>query len=173
MHKEARDYCEKYQHTGVGYGLDIGGRDVNGEVRSLWPQLQWTVIDLLPQTHAIDSIYDLHVATYYQTDAATWEPDREYDLILCTEVFEHTEHWRAICAMAYEALALGANFIITCAGPGRVPHSGIDGGRLREGEWYDNLTATDLFTILDGVGFTVNVHSNYVDHDIYVHAVKF
>jgi hypothetical protein len=38
--------------------------------------------------------------------------------------------------------------ILTCAGPGRPPHSGVDGGPLRPGEHYANPDPADLYACL-------------------------
>ena len=47
----------------------------------------------------------------------------------------------------------------TCAGPGRLPHSGHDGGAPRAGEWYANISPGWLrrqLKALDGVVVTFN-----------------
>jgi SAM-dependent methyltransferase len=81
-------------------------------------------------------------------DAATWVPDREYDLVVCTEVFEHAERWRDICATAWRAAKPGGRLILTMAGPGRAGHSAVDGGPLRDGEYYRNVDPFDLSDVL-------------------------
>jgi SAM-dependent methyltransferase len=109
----------------------LGGRDVNGTARVLYPYVPLYVgVDLLPG-QGVDVV----------ADARDWRPPSwlRFDLVLCTEVLEHApQPWR-ICETAWEILRPGGAFVVTCAGPGRKPHSGIDGGPLREGEHYENV----------------------------------
>lgn len=147
MHNEAMQWARRYairvygdNHTSV---LDIGGRDINGTVKVLFPGADFTTLDIHPGEN-VDIV----------ANAAHWEPDREYDIVTCTEVFEHASEWRGICATAFTALRSGGYLIATCAGPGRALHSGIDGGaELHEGEFYENVSAEDLHSCLKSLGF--------------------
>lgn len=143
MHTEA--YAWVKQHAGTPSSvLDIGGRDINGSCAPLFPQaVRYMVIDALPGPN-VDVV----------ADAAVWVPDTEYDVVVCTEVFEHTPDWRLICATAYEACAPGGRFIATMAGPGRPTHSAIDGGwTLHPGEYYGNVDPAELQRALTGCGW--------------------
>jgi SAM-dependent methyltransferase len=122
--------------------LDIGGRNINGSTRGLFPRADYTSLDIVPGD-GIDIV----------ADAAIWVPDREYDLVVCTEVFEHTSAWPQIVATAFTALRPGGQFIATMAGPGRMPHSAFDGGPLQPGEYYANVEAGSLRQVLDNAGF--------------------
>jgi hypothetical protein len=124
--------------------LDIGGRDVNGTPRPFFPDAEYVTLDVLPGADIT-------------ADAATWTPDRLFDAVVCTEVFEHAERWREICATAYAACAPGGHFVVTCAGPGRAPHSGVDGETPRDWEWYANVSPSDLFDALVDAGWTVEI----------------
>lgn len=143
MHPEAYEWVWQHAHTRPGRGLDIGGRNINGCTRDLYPAVDWTVLDIEPGP-GVDIV----------ADASTWTPDREYDLVLCTETFEHTPAWPQICATAYQACASGGLLVLTMAGPGRGEHSAIDGGPLRPGEYYGNIDPDELSSALAGVGFT-------------------
>lgn len=143
MHDEAREWVWQHAHTRPGRGLDIGGRDVNGHCRDLFPAIGWTVLDIDPGP-GVDIV----------ADASTWTPDREYDLVLSTEVFEHTASWPEICATAYRACAPGGLLVLTMAGPGRGAHSAVDGGPLRAGEYYGNVSPDELRTVLTAIGWT-------------------
>lgn len=127
--------------------LDIGGRDVNGSPRHLFPAATtYTVLDALPG----DRPEDVDIIT----DAATWNPaPRTWDVVICAEVFEHTPAWRAICATAYAACAPGGRLIVTTAAPGRVPHSAVDGAVLRAGEYYGNIWPPELERVLKQAGW--------------------
>lgn len=123
--------------------LDLGGRDVNGNPRHLFPNATvYTVLDILPgeKPEDVDII----------ADAATWNPGgMEWDVVISAECFEHTASWAAICRTAYRACAAGGRFIVTTAGPGRPPHSAIDGlFRLHPGEHYANIPAPELERVL-------------------------
>lgn len=142
MHTEAYRWVAGYASSDPLLVLDIGGRDINGSPRSLFPCADYTVLDIAagPNVHIV-------------ADAATWPPDREYDLVLCCEVFEHTPAWPQICATALEACRPGGLLIATMAGPGREPHSGVDGGQLQPGEHYQNVEPGVLWQVLDAVGW--------------------
>lgn len=142
MHNEAFDWVRQHAVPGVDV-LDIGGRDINGSTRSLFPGSSWTTLDILPGA-GVDVV----------ADASTWVPDREYDVVVCTEVFEHTPSWPQICATSFKACRPGGLFIATMAGPGRPEHSAIDGGwQLHPGEYYGNVDPVELRQVLCDVGF--------------------
>jgi hypothetical protein len=80
-------------------------------------------------------------------------------------VLEHANDWRDIVGRVKPLLMAGGIFVGTCAGPLRTPHSAIDGGLLRQGEYYGNLTADDLLSELQAAGFLrVLVHDT--GHDL-------
>lgn len=118
------------------HGLDIGGRN-NGSVRGLWEDaripVEWTVLD-------IQNGEDVDIVA----DASVWAPDQNYDVVLCTEVLEHSQDWRYIVHTAMHALAPNGHLILTCAGPGREPHNMTDGGPITNGEHYDNILPQSL-----------------------------
>jgi Methyltransferase domain len=156
MHEGVRIWLSQYAHKQPGYGLDIGGRDVNGNVRGeFWSDMHWTVIDQEKMSLERPTKCD----NYIYTNAAQWTPDREYDLVLCTEVFEHTIEWPALIHVAYKALKPSGCFLVTCATEGRTPHSSYDGGPLRKDvngteEYYKNINPVTFLMTLAGAGFT-------------------
>lgn len=125
--------------------LDLGGRDINGSVRPAFVEPDpYTVIDIQPGD-GVDVV----------ADASRWEPDRHYDVVVACEVFEHTWVWPGICWTAYKALRPAGLFIATMGGPGRQPHSGIDGEfRLLPGDYYANVAPDDLERVLKSQGWT-------------------
>jgi SAM-dependent methyltransferase len=143
MHPEAYEWVSRYATNAPITVLDIGGRDINGTCRPLFPNATYTCIDVR-EGPAVDLV----------ADAATWTPDTVYDLVLCTEVFEHTDVWPQICATAYAACAPGGRFVATMAGPGRAVHSAVDGGpELHPGEHYANVEPEELRLVLKRAGF--------------------
>jgi hypothetical protein len=143
VHDAVREYVVRFATEEPIDALDIGGRSVNGTTRDLFPNARWTVLDVRPGP-------DVDIVA----DAATWDPDgRRWDLVLCTEVFEHTPEYGAICAAAYRACREGGWFVATCAGPGRAPHSAFVEAGLQPGEHYENLTETRLRDALVTAGW--------------------
>lgn len=134
MHPEAFEWVRR--HARDGKVLDIGGRDINGHPRDLFPG-PYVVVDLHPGPN-VD-----HVA-----DVCEWSSRDKFDVVLCLEVFEHTHRWRAILGAAYRLARHGGRLIVTCAGPGREPHSALDGGPLHAGEWYENVDPLELHAAL-------------------------
>lgn len=155
MHPEAYAWVQAHATTRPVAVLDIGGRNINGTVRPLFPTAQFTVLDVMAGD-GVDVV----------ADAATWEPDRGYRVVTCCEVFEHTPDWRGIVETAFEALDPGGLFIATMAGPGRAPHSAHDGGTVRDGEYYGNVEAAELKEALSAAGFvgiTIDEHFGACD----------
>lgn len=135
MHPEAYAWVARYATTEPAAVLDVGGRNINGSVRDLFPGADPYVALDIREGEGVDIV----------ADAAVWSPDREYDVVVCTEVFEHTPDWPQICKAIFAALRPGGRVILTMAGPGRPPHSAIDGGwQLHPGEYYGNVGPAEL-----------------------------
>lgn len=135
--------------------LELGSRDVNGGVR-----------DLFADHTGLDNLAGPGVDIV--ADAATWLPPRRYSCVVCCEVFEHTPLWPAIVATAYRALEDDGTLILTMAGPGREPHSAIDGLWLKPGEHYQNIEPDDLRAVLEAAGFR---HVEILNRDVDLYAV--
>ena len=149
MHDQAMAWIAKYATADPVSVLDIGGRDINGSPRLLFPgATRYTVLDRLPG----EQVTDVDIIA----DAATWNPSgQEWDVVICAETFEHTAAWRAIVRTAYRACAPGGRFIVTTAAPGRPPHSAVDGEfRLLPGEHYANIPPGELERVLVRTGWT-------------------
>lgn len=145
MHEQAYEWVRRYVPPAMPMTvLDIGGRDINGSVRPLFPDATvYRVLDINDGPN-VDIV----------ADAATWTPDLEYDVVVSAETFEHTAVWPQICATAYNACKRGGMFIATMAGPGRPAHSAIDGQfRLLPGEYYGNVNPEDLWAVLVDCGW--------------------
>ncbi len=143
MHGEAFAWVSRYRTCERVAVLDLGGRNVNGSVRSLFPAADpYRTVDIAPGD-GVD----------IAADAADWTPDRQYGVVVCTEVFEHTPRWPEIVSTAQRALVTGGLFVATMAGPGRPEHSAVDGGPLRDGEYYGNVRPEQLYAVLLDLGF--------------------
>lgn len=145
MHSEAYAWVAAHATGGPVTVLDLGGRNINGSVRPLFPNAtRYTVVDILPG-EGVDVV----------ADASTWDPGHDrWDVVVCCETFEHTASWPGICRTAYKACRPGGLFIVTTAAPGRQPHSAIDGQfHLHPGEHYANVPAAELQRVLVETGW--------------------
>lgn len=135
MHPEARGFVRTalLRHT-PRVVLEVGSRDINGGVRDLFVGAESYVgIDVVDGP-GVDLV----------ADGATYWPDQRPDTVVCCEVLEHAPEAEAIVRHLVEVVSPGGLVIFTCAGPLRTPHSAVDGGPLRAGEFYRNLAAADL-----------------------------
>jgi len=144
MHDQAMQWITGHATTDEVTVLDLGGRNINGSPRSLFPNAtRYAVLDILPGD-GVDIV----------ADAAEWDPDSEYDVVVAAEVFEHAARWPAICRTAFKACKPGGQLILTMAGPGRPVHSGVDGGWwLHPGEHYANVPPAELERVLRETGW--------------------
>lgn len=165
MHDQARAWVTTIVQT---YSLedaevlDLGGRAVNGTIHDLFTTRPF-VVDVRPG-FGVDLI----------ADAAEWTPHRTWDVVLCTEVFEHTARWADILRTAFWALHPGGMLIATCASRSRPPHSAVDGGALRHDEWYRNIPPEELtaeLALWPAYG-VVEADGVFGDDDLYCWAVR-
>jgi SAM-dependent methyltransferase len=162
MHAEARAFIERTLPSlpRPACVVEIGSRHINGGVRDLLPpDTRYVGVDLMPGP-GVDVV----------ADGADVTPEVTPDLVLCCEVFEHTPRVAEIIANAFRMLAPGGTLLATCASDPRAPHSGHDGGALREGEHYANIAQADLTGWLYAAGFG-NIRVDWVRPHGDLHAV--
>lgn len=166
MHEQALNWVAQFR-TGEDLAvLDIGGRNLNGSTRPLFPNANpYHVLDILPGD-GVDFV----------ADAAKWDfrsaGAGPYDLVVTTETFEHAEHWQDIIATAYAVLRPGGWLVFTCAGPGRPAHSGVAAvWELSPGEWYANVSAGEIARVLNEQGW-VDIEARQIGLDTQGKAVK-
>lgn len=130
MHPEALAYVAKVATKRGPFAsvIDLGGRDVNGSPRWLFPTAEYTSVDLVPGP-GVDVV----------ADAATWAPPTQVEAVLCLEVLEHAPVGHELVMAAVSWLAPGGVLIVTAACDPRAPHSAADGGPLHGGEYYRNV----------------------------------
>lgn len=142
--------------------LDLGGRDVNGTVHGLFHSKPY-VVDILdgPEVDWVG-------------DAAEFTTDHEYDVVLCTEVFEHTPNWPLIVNTAWVACRPGGMFIATMASRERPTHSPTTGGPLESDTYYANIDPVDLVSVLGAFHtYAVIAADGYFGNDdLYCWAIK-
>lgn len=157
MHPEAMAYVETVVANLTPRSvLDVGGRNVNGSPRRLFPKVPYLALDVEPGD-GVDIV----------ADASDWEPSDVFDLVLCLEVFEHAPDWRDVLATCCRASS--GVVIVTAATDPRAPHS-VDGGPLRDGEFYANIHPVDLRTAAEDAGLDVVNLSTHPRGDVYLHA---
>lgn len=113
--------------------LDLGGVDINGTTRDLFPGAKWTGLDI-EDGPGVDVV----------ADAATWQTRARFDIVTCTELLEHVEDWRGCIATTRRTLKKGGYLFITAASTGRYPHGARGGPSPLPGEWYSNINPDDL-----------------------------
>lgn len=134
MHTAVREFIAAHAPNISGDMLEIGARDINGGVRDLFhPNSRWTGLDITAGDQ-VDIV----------ADASTWEPPRNFDIVVCTEVLEHAERWREIVVTCFAALRPGGLLLLTCAGPGRAPHGQHGAHTPLPGEFYANVDPVEL-----------------------------
>lgn len=132
--------------------LDLGGRDVNGTVRDLFPGARYLTVDPIPGP-GVDVV----------ADGATVDAGHgQWDVVLCLEVLEHVDDAtaRGLLVNGWAHLAPGGRMIVTAAGPGRAAHSAITGDLLDPqcpAEFYRGVTVPLLAAWLDGLDGRVTV----------------
>ena len=161
MHAAARDFVASVLPTTTDYSVvEVGALDINGGVRDLLPGSNWYGIDVVPGP-GVDEV----------ADGATWQPSWDVDIAVCCEVLEHAENWADIVHNMASWLPPGGLLILTAAGPGRAPHSAVDGGILRVGEYYGNIDPNELVPVLRQAHI---VSQTDVGHgDVYAWGTKF
>jgi hypothetical protein len=155
VHEAVFDFVKRWATDDEVAVLDIGGRRVTSDLhypgpplRDLFPNADpYEVLDLEPGP-GVDIVADAtHLSTFEKLYGAS------YDTVICTSVLEHVQQWRNILFTAHAALCSGGRLILTCAGPGFVPHSGLDEEAPHEGEHYANISHIDLRKELAHAGF--------------------
>lgn len=166
MHPEALRFIadnigsEHATKRGALVVLEYGSLNINGTARSTAPDAAWFGIDT-QDGPGVDLVAD--ASEYVGTVPA--------DVVVCCEVLEHTPKAGAITSNAYASLRPGGLFLMTCATDGRAPHSAVDGGPVRPGEYYRNVPADDYAITLEHVGFEILTMETHPDRgDLYVKA---
>jgi hypothetical protein len=152
MHKEAFEFVEQFASNRELSVIEIGSRNINGSVRSLFPNATWVGLDLHDGPD-VDWV----------GDSRNFEPQVKVDMVVCCESIEHAEGWYDMLRVAAKWVKPNGQMIITCAGPGRAPHSHIDGCQLRLGEHYNNISAVDVKRCLTDAGMDVLICRKHGD----------
>ena len=163
MHREVLEWLG-LQFEALGDDLhvfEIGSRNVNGSARPAaraGQVAEWWGCDLSPGP-GVDYVGP-------GEDAA---PPWPADVVVCCEVLEHTPLTGPILVNAVQRLRPGGLVLVTCATEPRRPHSAVDGGPLRHGEYYRNVSPDELRAAMTAAGLEVVDARAYLDRgDLYM-----
>jgi hypothetical protein len=159
MHAEAFAFVQRWvvnvdEGARPTHVIEIGSRDVNGSVRPLFVGCNYLGIDAI-QGPGVDVV----------ADGALWQPTRKVDLVICLETLEHSPVPQMIVWNALRMLKPSGTLIVTAASHPRTPHSGIDGGPLRENEYYGNINECELMCWLN-VCRQISVEKDFTCGDV-------
>ncbi|MGI8425596.1 MAG: class I SAM-dependent methyltransferase [Actinomycetota bacterium] len=147
MHPAVRDFvseiARRFEPRPPYALLEIGSLHVNGGIRDLWPGAEpYIGLDISPG-QGVDIV----------ADARSWIKDRNYNVVVATEVLEHVDNWEQVVHTAHEALAPGGLFVMTCATTGRPPHGAHGSPEPLNGEYYSNVGLGEFAQVVDELGF--------------------
>lgn len=160
MHPEAFQFLADNAPKTAKTVLDVGGRDINGSPRNLFPGAHFTAVDPIDGP-GVDVVADI----------TKWADERTFNVVICAEVLEHVKDWRAVVAACFQRVRPGGILLLTAATDGRDPHSAYDGGPVRPDEHYRNIPAAKLEAVLADVGAVrVEVETHPDRGDVYAAA---
>ena len=141
--------------------VEFGSRNVNGSVRQLFKDAEQYIGVDLREGPGVDVV----------ANASLWHDNgRRFDTVVTTEMLEHAPDNGKIIANVLRLLKPRGVFLLTAATDPRHPHSAIEGGDLRPGEYYKNVNLEELCQSLSAFYFSLVDTS--VTGDVYALAVK-
>lgn len=150
--------------------LDVGGADINGSARRIVDSATrrlnlWTGLDIAPAP-GVDIVADARKPVPEEMRGV-------YDLVLCTEVFEHVQDWSSIIISIHDWLKPAGVALMTCASTGRRPHGARGAMDPGPGEWYGNVAEESLQDIFETAKFEeYQTIYNPMPGDVYAWARK-
>lgn len=138
--------------------VEFGAKNINGTVRTLLPEAEYVGVDIVPGP-CVDIV----------ADAADYLPPSAPDLVVCAETLEHAARADEIVRRAVQIVRPGGYVVLTCAGPARQPHSAVDGGPVRAGEYYRGVPIADIAQwVVEAGGEVVQTEDHPRRGDVYV-----
>ena len=151
-HTEQRNFCKSVKDKYPDFFknkkvLDIGSLDINGSNRDLFENCDYTGLDV-GEGKNVDIISIGHLFN---------GPDKHFDTIISTEVFEHDMFYEETIKNVIRMLKPGGLFLFTCGAPGRPEHGTRRCGAFcaplllevseEWADYYKNLTPDDFKVI--------------------------
>lgn len=171
-HPEQVRFCErvKERFPDFFYGtkvLEVGSRNINGSLRSLYDQCDYTGID------AVDGKDVDVVCVGHEFEAAACS----FDVVCSAEVLEHDPHARETVTHMVELARKGGLVFITCATENRPEHGTRRTGKNYSPDWdhYRNISIGELLLwtgAADGVLSEVYAEINTDIDDLYFWGIK-
>ncbi len=146
--------------------LEVGSLDINGSVRDLFSNCQYTGVDL-QLGPGVDLACQGQLVEF---------PTGHFDTTISAECLEHNPFWRETVANMLRMTRPGGLVLISCATTGRFEHgttrTNPDASPFTSAEkwdYYQNLTAGDLEASLNLAGWLSDWSSwvNFVSRDLY------
>ena len=151
--------------------LEVGSLDINGSVRELFEDCQYTGVDLQPG-RGVDLACPGHLLAL---------PTESFDTVISAECFEHNPFWRETLANMLRMLRPGGLVTISCATTGRKEHgttrTNPDASPFTVQErwdYYQNLTPSKLVAGVNMAGWLADWHCwvNYISYDLYFVGIR-
>ncbi len=147
MHQEAAKFCEDIQRRSPFFFtgqrvLEVGSLCINGSVRDLFDDSEYTGIDLVPGP-GVDQV--IHVM-------GLMEPTNAFDVVVSTEALEHDRLWRDSLLRMFGLLKPGGLLLITCATDGRPEHGTAATDKESSPatlDWYHNISFRDFWGVIN------------------------
>jgi len=162
MNKEVYTWVRENLPQTFNTVVEIGSRDINGSLRSLFTGKNYTGVDILPGKN-VDIVADASLELPLAKDS--------FDLAVCVAVFEHTPDMANIILNTAAALRPGGTMLLMAA-YSWPPHSAIDGDRrLHPGEHYANIAPKEMESALAAAALS-NWKVTTVGPNVYGIAIK-
>jgi SAM-dependent methyltransferase len=174
-HVEMNSFLEKIKKEFPNYFknvnvLDFGSLDINGDNRIFFEDIEYTGVDI-GEGKNVDIVSLAH----------RYKPNKKFDVVISTEVFEHDVFWKQSFLNGFDLLKEGGFYIFTCAGYGRPEH----GTQISEPEsspfttkinelsdYYENRTTKDFINIMDFEKEFSEYSFTYKFLDLYFYGIK-
>jgi SAM-dependent methyltransferase len=177
-HIEQKEFCLKVKEKFPQYFdnqkvLEIGSLNINGTLRDLFTNCNYTGIDV-GEGDCVDIVCVGHLF-----DA----PDNSFDVVCSAESLEHDMFWGKTLLNSFRMLRSGGLYLMTCATTDRPIHgtrscSPCNAPLLENlGEWgdyYKNLTEEDIRSVInpDEIFSEYLFEVNNISHDLYFFGIK-
>jgi len=145
MHEAVKEWVRVNLPREFDSVVEVGSRDINGSLRSLFVGKEYVGVDILPGEN-VDLVADAAQPLPL--------PNNKFDVAVCIAVFEHTPDTAAIIKSMTEVMRPGGKMLLMAAYQWPA-HSAIDGGwALHPGEYYANIPESDLNSALADAGLS-------------------
>ena len=171
-HEAQQNFCnqKKNQYPNLFVGrniLDVGSMDINGNNRQFFDNIQSYIgLDLGPGNN-VDVQCSIH----------EYNPEKQFDVVISTECFEHDKHYKEGIRRMYNLLCPGGMMILTIAGKHRPEHGTIATSPADSPyttDYYRNITFKDfneLFELEDEF-IICEVSYDHISRDIRFFGIK-